>query len=94
MQTSTTAATAILITNPTTRAMSVAREEWRRANEAGEGFAGDDAVDEIVSTLLGHGSDRVLLVVQAGRTLACAYSYGASYGASWCVDVTQALLDA
>ncbi len=90
METSTTAATAILITNPTTRAMSVAREEWRRANEAGEGFAGDDAVDEIVSTLLGHGSDRVLLVVQAGRTLACAYSYGAS----WCVDVTQALLDA
>ena len=67
-----------------------AREEWRRANEAGEGFAGDDAVDEIVSTLLGHGSDRVLLVVQAGRTLACAYSYGAS----WCVDVTESLLDA
>lgn len=89
MQTSTTS-TAIPVTNPTKRAMSIARREWDRANDAGEGFAGSDEIDALVCEHLGNGSDALLLVVQDGHALACAYSYGAS----WCADVTDALLDA
>ena len=88
MQTTTATVPARVITNVPARVVKLARAEWDRANDAGEGFAGSEQVDAMVVDMLGEGSDQLLLVYDGGRVLAAAYSYGAS----WCVDVTSLFL--